>query len=765
MSDNKIPPAAEGQIAKNESHAVVAYHESGQLYFKPDTEELIIIPDSEAGEFENHWRELLTCVDQFHQAGEYYSSSLEQYGILKSQPDNVIAEIRKQQEVVSIAEEALENKRKKLKNTLGKFETTGLIYKNVVELIPIVDKSKKTKGGKSIGQRFVYVKKSYYDASKNKNKKWHALSLKNKDKKVNSESIYTRDKHGNVKIDTNKLKQQLTHLKLTAVKVQLKDYINLDEFNVDKTLVTWAESWNESLLGKRELDLGVDISGGAQFMRFISNVGASAEYNPQKGQVAIRGEAKTTLSVASGIAKATLYIPDRLGWDWSYLSGGQISKYINLGRIRLYIENQFIGFVGASAQLESQLQVLCIGDKQVVAGQQGGRLPRFKQREARGKQFYNQLAADEEGLTVSAEVFGGARAEYSLKGGVQWLKPTSPTSMHLGEKSKSPSAGEFVDFCSINSSISGLAGLGAGVNFQCDFIGGKFCFKIAASLCCGVGAKGAFLCEVAYGKFKEFAEWLVYQLFGMDYHFFELVTKNAFNTFTKMCVMQMMNMKNHVYAVYDDTMNDVLSVFEKFKKSTKEIIDITKTNVNSSKKRNQLAINIIDHSNELLNYSPEAKGILLYLLTRHGIWDHLDMDNRGKGLIPDIYADRKEAVILVLSSIQTQREWQQVLCHRSAEGTDIAVDESHDKVVAEQESQLHNFLQQGFTRAADMEKAKTLAIMELATIKNRVKSEISWGYALAMNNTLFYQLNTLPNPHYPARCSFAPCNSANTQLS
>ncbi|HBC1011852.1 TPA: hypothetical protein IGZ65_003488 [Escherichia coli] len=174
----------------------------------------------------------------------------------------------------------------------------------------------------------------------------------------------------------------------------------------------------------------------------------------------------------------------------------------------------------------------------------------------------------------------------------------------------------------------------------------------------------------------------------------------------------------------------------------------------ASKRRNQLAKNIIANPEILLTCTPEAKGILLYLLTRHGTWDHIDPDNRGT-LLLDIYHDRKEAVIQVLNSIQTRREWIKVMCHRSQDGSDLAKNDDEELVVKEQERQLTEFLQEGFYRD-----------QELSEIHNRLKTgqQLSRGYALAMNNTWEYDLNREPNPHFPQCCKFGPCEATMTKM-
>lgn len=77
MSEAKTP-AAENQTCKQGS-MVVAYPESAQCYFRPETEELVFIADCHAAEFEDHWRDMMISMDEFHQANANYSRVLERY--------------------------------------------------------------------------------------------------------------------------------------------------------------------------------------------------------------------------------------------------------------------------------------------------------------------------------------------------------------------------------------------------------------------------------------------------------------------------------------------------------------------------------------------------------------------------------------------------------------------------------------------------------------------------------------------------------------
>lgn len=765
------------QLNKSENNITQVCHESGVLYFRPETEEIIVIPAQDAGDFESHCLDMLESVDEFHQADHAYSSAIEKYGVQRQQTGT---DTDAQAAEVVAAENTLEEKREALLEKLRDGETGNMGYQDVVELLPLLDTRRRGPGNQRLGRRYVYASQRYYSersggrSQAGARKRWRTVSLTNSATATGQESIYSVDSSGRRKIDTQKLREQLTKDILPTIKLELKDYVDLDDYNLDETLFNWAESWNEKVQGSHTFDNGIEISGAAQFMRFVSNVGAEAEFNPNAGDISIKGVAGSSVAIASGIAHAVIYIPDRLGWDLRYIPGeksaaGETSQELtglNMGAVRIYIENQLIGFIGASAQLEAQLQVMVKDEtQQIVAGQRQGRLPRFRERQGgSSSQFYRQMESWDEGVSVTAEAFAGARAEYALKGAVQWLKPTPPSAP--GSAAIPKTVGKFTDFAVIGASIAGLAGVGVGAKFSCTFVNGKFCFKVAASLCCGVGAKGAFLCEVGGKTLLEFGSWLAYQLFALDYRFFELVMEEAFETFTRACVMQITDLSQNIYEIFNKMKDDIDAVQRKFEIFVKKLIDESKENIEASKKRNQLAKNILAEPERLLTYTPEAKGILLYLLTRHGKWDHVDFENRGSmGL--DIYFERKEAVIQVLHSIQTRREWLKVMCRRSKDGTSLAPDGSEQEVAAEQERQLREFLQEGFNRDRDMDRrAAELAARALSEIFDRLKTEqeLSWGYALAMNNTPWYNLNRAPNPHFPQRGEFGPTAATITQI-
>lgn len=741
-------PVAEGKLNKIEGSVIVAVHESVQSYFRTDSAEIIFLSDEASSEVDKHASELMMCIDNHQNAKAIYSLAIEEYGKVYSQPQRA-AELSILEAKTAKAEAELNEKQSDLQQKLGTFAVEGTGYDKVIELIPIATKRNQGKK-RGVGSRYSYVKKEYYDNLGTGIR--HKVKLKAGDKASAAGSIFVRDKDQRItSIDTKNLKEQLSSLDFSAPDTGVKFWDAEDLVKVDETLTGWADSWNKSLtMDKKEVGKYIDVEAGAQFMRFTSNVGASGEWDPVNGELTFKGEANAVLSLAAGTADAKIFMPDRIGWLLKFNSE-KSAEPINMGMLRLYLETSLIGFAGASVQAEAQLQVTTINGKQLLVGQSDKRLPRFSERRVSGAVFHKQMEENEEGIKASGELFGGARAELKLTGGVQWLQPNALTTHQGKTGEEADAAGQFVDFCSISESVVGMAGAGIGGTFQCDFINGKFCFKIAASLCVGVGAKGSFEASVEYDKLMDFGGWLTYQLYGLDYAFFELISERAFEAFSKICVMLLSDVREKVILELKEVNIDLLSIKTDFTTLIKKMED----GLDSSCKRNYLASQINSNELTLLNYTPESKGILLYLLTRHGVWDHLDHNNRGDGIIPDIYADRKKAVLAILSSIQTQNEWFQVFTHRTADGRSLANGNTALKymVAQNQMNQLRDFLQEGLNKDDEMDR-----------IYRRLKVQPAWGYALMMNDTIAYRLNTTDNPFYPKLAHFSPVNNSDVTV-
>ena len=89
-----------------------------------------------------------------------------------------------------------------------------------------------------------------------------------------------------------------------------------------------------------------------------------------------------------------------------------------------------------------------------------------------------------------------------------------------------------------------------------------------------------------------------------------------------------------------------------------------------------------------------------------------------------------------------------------------APSEGYDELdaVERHERSLVDFLELGKDRDREFYEIK-YERSELAVIYDRLKEFGSYGYALAMNDTVYYKLNVGRNPNYPRRCKFGPCGA------
>ncbi len=789
-------PAAQSQLDKRENNVTQAAHASNNLFYRPETGDVICIKPEASAEFENEWRLMMRLVDSQSKSSEAYSSLLEQYGQLYKQNSNQ-AGLKPLEKQVTDAEQKMLADKKALADKIGEFSAAGTGYESVVELIPVM--ARKRRRGESGGKHYVYVKKGYFDrlqqGRKTESYNLHSVQASAEDRQSAADSIISYDRHGNRHYDFDKLGKQLLKFKVEKPDLAMEFLKYEDIVDIEETLTDFAESWNQSLLlPNKEFGSSLDVSAGAQFLRFVSNVSSKGEFDPYKGNLSYKGEASAVLSVAEGVAEGKYYFPDRLGWDLKFKAetanglidasvpgeqklAADAAEILNMGQLRAYVSCALSGFIGASAQAEAQIQIVTYEKegklRQALAGRRESNPVPFSQRRS-GREFYDRMDKSDEGIDANVELFAGGRATLGISGGVEWLEPKGSADLRNLDEDGQKDAAEFVTFCTISEDISAMYGLGIGGQFKCDFIKGKFCFKIAASLCCGPGVKGAFKCEVGYENIINFGAWMVYQLYSLDYHHLKLISTDAFKSFSMLCVMGTLDGIQSTYDEFIKKAMTVQSVAAEYGEVISGFINDLQDQISASERRNQLASRVIAMDAELLKFTPESKGILIYLLTRHGKMDKLDWDNYGNGPLPDLNANRKSAIITILRSIQTRREWDLVFRRISFNGNPLNVS------VSVKEQELRNFLQTGFDRDDEMDKQRALldgrAVSQdtfdnvtrdlasvtlddqddISIIKRRLKTKISWGYAMAMNDTLYYRLNDTTNQHYPVGGSFGP---------
>lgn len=742
MEDERQPDA-EGVISKKGA-VITCYARATHCYFRPETEELVFIAPDYAGSFENHWRDLLYRMNAFHQAcgayfkaaSEYYVEAVRPMGMPPLLGDRLGGAVRS-------AEAAQAQARQSLLEKLGGIRSAGMHYDDVVELIPLDGDTNCSRLVK-----YAYVKKEFFQSN---SLNMCSIPLGNKSGIGTFPSIYNKDEVGVLGIDKSLLVQQLSSLnwfdligRAMRVMQLAGSHYDSDVLRTEAILFDWAEKWNDSLQMSGKGTERMDISAAAQFMRFTANAGAQGNFDVDQGTARIKGEGETSLTIASGRVDVTLFLPDRLGWSLSF-SDLQGRAY-DLGMFRVVLKPGLYGHIGASVLIEGQGQIVLKDYQQLLAGLPDGKMPSFFSRREKGAGFINEMGEQEKGLDLSGEVLVGASLESRLEGSLQWVKPVGPATPESSTGLKNV-AGQYVSFCKITSSIAGLVGVGAGKKLSCTYVDGKFCFHVAASLCWGTGAKGRLVGYVDADSIVEFGNWLVTQLYWLNFKNFAVVTRVAFKAYLLFCVKRLLDLPSATGDIYRRMEGGFDAVVFELESLVSGIVDDYRVGVKASQVRNELARNVISRPQELLMHTPEAKGLILYLLTSHNKWDIFDSGNFAGKTGVDFYGDRKEAVICVLKSVQTRDEWHKVLVRISRDGERIAEDDNERIVSERQQRFLVDFLRVGSNRDEDLYQARR----DLLAIRARLKLRPARGYALAMNHSIYYALHRLDNPLY-TRC-------------
>lgn len=781
-------------LSKEHSDIVDIESEPIQVYISPETEEIIIPENPKL--FEDEWRLLHYYSEKSRQYEELYSESINLLNRiemnkqgLKSNDDlkdEILAQTKKTLKAIenqidlnfgSINElvdlffqslTLLEDVKYQLKSEWeDETMVDGTTFSEIVELLPVMIKDP-SKSGNIRTNRFAYLRKVVISKDRSNKIKIRELNSSTQESgstRQGSDSIIEEDRHGNKRYNLKKLTEQLTtpEAKSELLKIPL---FGDSGYVLGDLIKPWAEELENILSIDEEIGI-FNISGGAQFMRYAYAAQIESDIDLLKGRINLKGELSGEVALATGSIAAGIFIPDRLGILWQLKgldSQGRVQSY-PIGHFRLSLGAYLTGFIGASVGICAQLSVQVVEQngvkRQVLSGNKGGKKNKnFKSRNQQGNSINQQIKdTDAQGTSLDASAFAGAKAEIGVVGALQWLKPLSFYSEE--ERKKLNNQIEFEDFASANPKVGLMAGIGAGVSFYCQLHDGKILIRCHASLCCGVGAKGSLEFAVDFTLIKQFLSWFAHQLFWSNYSYLEFIASDTFEHLKYMMTLVI---------GFKKSINDLLVVsLEQITGMFKYQISIIDKNVSEVINRNQLAENILNGEELLLFSPPESKGMLIALLMQVNA-----LDKKGSWWLPllspvygvqqylanNFYTKRSEAIIKILHTIQTQREWVQVMKNIELDTEKLDAAKS-DAVAAENEQKLREFLSLGFFNLnsryeqhyAELINQENLERSEalLTSIKNIIAKKPAYGCPVILNTCPEYQLRTENDGYLPWR--------------
>jgi hypothetical protein len=704
------------------------------LYFRPETGEFILVPAEDVSGLQSECNLLHDRVDKFHKANEKLDAVLNAYA---TDMQNHMSDPRAGDAHKAAVDDALKEREtahkalKKELEPLSKLDSKDL---TMVELIPIHMDADGKKSVKFAKYKLHYVRSNKIKAG------WHKfgpaafedMKGRKEEKETGAKSFIKKNANGKYKIDVDKLKEGVLISRESSIKSQLYEKTKVSSEIVEKhvtgTLFKWAEEWNKDLTysagaedpaerGEDEKEAkkpkhtafgnNVSIEAKAQLMRYLAGAGLDTEWAPQKGRVAIKASAQAEFAIAEGKVSGAFYYPDIAGWMWSL--DGDDGKPYPLGAVRFKGELGLSGMVGASVVAQLGVVVDYRDEKRKDLGLYGAAVnsPTTKQREIKvgGKPVDPSANAD-------LDVFAGARADLSLEGSLEWMEPAQ----------QGPS-GKYKAFAKVGDTITAMAGAGLTCMLDISYAAGRFRIKAKAGLCLGVGAKGDIEVSVDAIRIAEFFKWFFYQLYHANFQRLTFVSREAFDAFTHIQVMVIQGLKDLASTV-DQQLADIQNLYAQLVLAYEQ-----------EAARVKLMENVLGNPWMLQYATPEAKGIMIYQLTRHwAATDGVDPANHSFGRY---YGRRKDAVKQILRWSHTKHDLDNVVQHVDAHGRkgDLATRRQH----------LRDFLQMSltFSPAPDAQEMDNY----YDNLTAMLKIEPTPGYAVAPVDSQAYGFQMAAGTH------------------
>ncbi|MBA4110768.1 MAG: hypothetical protein C0487_14375 [Leptothrix sp. (in: Bacteria)] len=661
--DTAVLANANTNVTRGSSTDAKATYDADLLLFDPKNEAVLVVPKDKAKEFlqeANQMEQLCRTLIDAKAALIALEEKLTQAEAERFPTLNGVNHLKGElKKALKKYDDAYAAVKKELGDK-GYLATAGN-GKEMLELIPL---AKRKTGGKpqEWARKWTYVRSDKI--------KSHVRSYKFNAKESGQPASFLK----NGKIDTKALKEQFGKLE---PKFKTEWVLAHEAGFVFPNLQAWAENLNKKSEGKN-----ISFAYGVQLFRYFAGCGASVEWNPKGGKIAGKLNGKAELMIAQGEASAEGYLPNNEGWAW-VLTGMKSGKEFHIGAVRLFGQVKLSAAAGASAAAELGLEVDY--SQLTKAGVKGARRPAGATATTQ-KASLEKLGAE---VGAGADLFAGAKASGELVGALQYRSP---------EKDD-----KFESMASIGPKVEVQFGAGAAACLMVHYADGKFRLKAKAGLCLGPGAKGEVGLEVDVKRLVKFMEWLFHALLNANFELLQILTAQCYEAAMRLQVM----MLNGI----DDAYRNVNKAWGDFQ----DQLDLEDQHINLMRR-------VLSNPPELRLCVPEAHGVLLYQLTRHGKLAKLMPANTGWQA--EVMGQRKKAVLQVCQWAQSRRQFENMVQHIGPSGQKGGFKGNFDGLL--------RFLEIGpFDSRYDD---------ELRALYARLPHEPPRGFAVAMNSTTKFSL-------------------------
>lgn len=609
LAQTKTKPQGSGTPAS------LKMNEKGYVYFEPATGYYYVLDNETAKAVERENDRIQSLLEQQLQA-------LRDFSVIKEQCLN------------SPEDKSLANRYNILSNEVyqkNKNLTEGMSFLEPLQS----DDDKKTlilseiaKGSEKIAELLPIRKSSgkviYARASLNK-KGWQAY-IPEQSVKGNKSFIANR------KINSAELYKQLSDI---SGKIK-KDWDIIDPKEHSVTLTKWAEDWNKAAQvsfhkkGEESPDDVFDASAGAQLLRYSAGLGASAEFNPLKGEAQVKLAGSAEFSLWEGKTEAKIMFPDREGWFPKIPA--RDGNFCMTGLFRLDFTIGASASVGASVSLELSATFGGKEEDPHAVGVRGAAAPQKPATREESKHINLTDMADQTQVAAGFRAFAGVECKGEVSGAIMWKEPELISS-------KDPDSYKCIAKIALEESY--LFGVGVDALFKIEMSNGKFYVNCHAKLCLGEGAGGGISYEVDAGLIIDFLKYVIYLLRDADY---QKISKNI---------------SQEVYQLISNASFLLASEGEQIIKNASSRVTLFKNLANDyidSKSKRLDFIKKISSDDEMCRHStPEAKGYMLALLTEG------DMVDAVIDVATEDQLDIKKGVMNIVRWVQSKAEYENVM--------------------------------------------------------------------------------------------------------
>jgi len=640
------------------------------LLFDPANEQVLVVPREHSVAFLQEANKMQTWVIKLVEAKEKLLTLEANLETEEAKRFPSLGEVQRLKTQIAQARKQYDAAYAEVDKELGKqgYLTGAGDGKEILELVPLAKRRGAGRATDWNGRKWTYVR-----SEKVKNH-WRSYKLGSKD------AAQAKSFVRGGKIDTKALGQQFGKLE-PKFKAEWNVYTAGYVF---PNLQAWAEVLN----AKSDASKPVQFSRGVHLFRCFAGCGAAAEWNPRGGKIAGKLNGKAELMLAQGECSASGFLPSPDGWAW-VITGMKSGTPFHIGHMRFAAEAKLFAAAGASVAAELSLEVDY--SQLTKASVKGARRPKGQPAAAKNVSLADMGA----GASAGAEAFAGVRAGGEFKGGLQF---------------KNPEKNDEMDYiAAIGPKVEGQWGAGAAASFIIHFEDGKFKLRAKAGLCLGLGAKGEIGLEVDAKRLSSFLYYLFHALLNANFEMVQVVTETAYTAATQVQVM--------LVSGVSDAYTNVRGKWTEFSRQ-----------LDREDHRIHLMERVLSNPSELRVSTPEAHGILLYQLTRHGALTKLKPENTGWNL--EWMAERKKAVVQVCRWAQTRRQFENIVQHIHPEGRRGSFRGNFD----------------GLLRFLEIGPLNSSYDDDLRAMYHRLPDRPASGYAVAQNNTSAFTAQAMIGP-------------------